>query len=201
MLCIDMDTATASQIISPLAGFAGIGLGAWLNHKVSRKAVQKEREWVSAQQVQSRKEEAAGRLDKAVFNALEECPQGHVDARNAADELQPMSTRLVGTWSENAVLDDPEIERRFLALNMTIEMARRSRDWRRSIEEPQMVNLWPIQIAARELRMALVYYQRREQAPPAKYPTSKRLIAIVHKGGGDRFDAISDWLVENEVVV
>ena len=194
-----MDTATASLIVSPLAGFAGVGFGAWLNHRFSRRAVQEEREWASSQQVQTRKEEAAARLDVAVLKALDECPQGNVDARNVADELQPMSTRLMGTWAENAVLDDPEIERRSLALSMTLGMASRSRNWRLGIDEPQMINLWPILVAARELREALVYYQRRKQPSPARYPTSKELIRIVHKDGGNRFEAINDWLIDNEV--
>ncbi len=194
-----MDAETASLIVSPLAGIGGVGFGAWLSHKLSRRAVQEEREWASAQQVQTRKEEAAARLDAAVIKVMDECPQGYVDARNVPDEVHSMATRLMGTWTENAVLDDPEVERRFLSLNMTIGMARRARNWRRGVEEPQMVNLWPVQVAARELREALVYYQRRKPPPPAKYPTSKQLIGIVNKGGGNRFDAITDWLVDNEV--
>lgn len=80
-----MDTATASLIISPLAGIAGVGFGAWLNHRLSRKAVQEEREWASAQQVQARKEEAAARLDATLIKALDERPQGYIDVRDAAD--------------------------------------------------------------------------------------------------------------------
>lgn len=194
-----MDTATASLIVSPLAGFAGVGFGAWLNHKLSRDAIREERDWASEQQVTQRKEEAAARLDAAVIEAFDEAPKGELDARNAADELQPMATALFQAWAQNAVLDDPEIGRRFRALDMTIGMASRSRNWHRGVAEAQMVNLWPVQVAVRELREALTYYLKRESPPPAKYPTSKELIRIVHKGGGNRFDAINDWLVDNEV--
>jgi hypothetical protein len=51
----------------------------------------------------------------------------------------------------------------------------------------------------RELREALTCYLKRESPPPAKYPTSKELIRIVHRDGGNRFDAINDWLIDNEV--
>jgi hypothetical protein len=193
------DTATASLIVSPLAGFAGIGLGAWLSHKLSRVAVQDEREWSSRQQVQTRKEEAAERLDAVVLKALADCPQGSMDAKDVADELQPVATQLIGAWAQNSILDDPEIERRFLALNTTVGMASRARNWRRPGSEPQMINLWPIQIAMRELREALVYYLKRESPPPAKYPTSKELVRIVLKNGGRDFQALDDWLVDNEV--
>jgi hypothetical protein len=195
-----MDTATTALIVSPLAGFAGIGLGAWLNHKLSRVAVQEEREWASRQQVQARKEEAAQRLDAVVLKAIADFPQEPLDAKDVADELQPMSTQLIGAWAQNAVLDDPEIERRFLALNTTVRMASRARSWRRPTSEPQVINLWPIQVAARELREALVYYLRREPPPPAQYPTSKEVMRIVLKDGARDFEALNDWLIDNEVV-
>lgn len=194
-----MDTATASLLVSPLAGFAGVGFGAWLNHRLSRDAIREERVWASEQQVKQRKEEAAARLDAAVIEAFDVAPKGEVDARDAADELQPMATGLLQAWARNAVLDDTEIERRFHALNMTIGMASRSRNWRRGVAEVQLVNLWPIQVAVRELREALTSYLKRESPPPAKYPTSKELIRIVHKDGGNRFEAISDWLIDNEI--
>jgi hypothetical protein len=195
-----MDTATTSLIVSPLAGFAGIGFGAWLNHKLSRVAVKEEREWSSGQRVQARKEEAAERLDAVVLKALADCPQEPLDVKDVADELQPMATQLIGAWAQNAILDDPEIERRFFALNTTVGMASRARNWRRPRSEQQMINLWPIEIAARELREALVYYLKREAPPPAKYPTSKELVRIVLKDGGRDFEALNDWLIDNEVV-
>lgn len=185
--------------MSPLAGFAGVGFGAWLNRQLSRDAVREEREWASTQQVQQRKEEAAARLDAAVIESFDVAPKGEVDARDAADELQPMATGLLQAWAQNAVLDDPEIARRFHALYMTIGMAGRSRNWRQGVAEVQMVNLWPIQVAVRELREALTCYLKRESPPPAKYPTSRELIRIVHRDGGNRFDAINDWLIDNEV--
>ena len=194
-----MEAETASLIVSPLAAFAGVGFGAWLNHRLSRSAVKEEREWVSTQQVQARKEAAAAQLDAAVLKVLDEVPQGSLDTRNAADELQPLPTRLLGAWAQNAVLDDPEIERRFFALNMTIGMASRSRNWRRGSAEPQTINLWPINVAVRELREALIYFLKRQAPPAAKYPTSKELIRIVHKDGGNSFEAINDWLVDHEV--
>jgi hypothetical protein len=194
-----VDAATASLVVSPLAGFVGVGFGAWLNHKLSHVAIKDEREWASRQQVQARKEEAAERLDAALLKALAECPQGSVDAKDAADELQPMSTQLIGAFAQNAVLDDPEIERRFFALHTTVRMAGRARNWRRPSAEPQTIDLWPIQVAARELREALVYFLKREPPPPAKYPTSKELAQIVLKDGGRNFDALHDWLIDNEV--
>jgi hypothetical protein len=194
-----VDAETTSLIVSPLAAFAGVGLGAWLNHKLSRSAVQEEREWASVQQVQTRKEEAAERLDAVVLKALADLPDEILDAKDVADELQPMAAQLIGAWAQNAVLDDPEIERRFFALNTTIRMASRTRNWQRPASEPQMINLWPIQVAARELREALVYYLRREPPPPAKYPTSKELVRIVLKDGNRDFQALDDWLVDNEV--
>lgn len=170
-----------------------------MNHKLSRAAVHDEREWFSRQQVQARKEEAAQRLDAVVLKALADIPDEALDAKNVADELQPMSAQLIGAWAQNAVLDDPEIERRFFALNTTVRLASRARNWRRPVSEPQMINLWPIEIAARELRQALVYYLKRESPPPAKYPTSKELVRIVLKDGGRDFEALSDWLVDNDV--
>lgn len=92
------------------------------------------------------------------------------------------------------------LERRFFALNTTIRMASRARNWRRPVSEPQILNLWPIQVAARELREALVYYLKREAPPPAKYPTSKQLVQIVLKDGNRDFEALDDWLVDNDVV-
>lgn len=194
-----MDSETASLLVSPLAAFAGVGFGAWLNHKLSRSAVQEEREWASSQQVQTRKEEAAERLDAVVLKVLADIPEEPLDAKDVADELQPVAAQLIGAWAQNAVLDDPEIERRFFALNTTIRMARRVRNWRRPVSEPQILNLWPIQVAARELREALVYYLKREVPPPAKYPTSKQLVQIVLKDGNRDFEALDNWLVDNEV--
>lgn len=194
-----MDAETISLIVSPLAAFAGVGFGAWLNHKLSRSAVQEEREWASAQQVQTRKEEAAERLDAVVLKVLADIPDETLDVKDVADELQPMSAQLIGAWAQHAILDDSEIERRFLALNMTVRLASRARNWRRPVSEPQMINLWPIQVAARELREALVYYLKREPPPPAKYPTSKELVRIVLKDGNHDFQALDDWLVDNEV--
>jgi hypothetical protein len=62
-----------------------------------------------------------------------------------------------------------------------------------------MINLWPIQVAARELREALVCYLRRETLPPAKFPASKELVRIVLKDGGRDFEALNDWLIDNEI--
>jgi hypothetical protein len=82
---------------------------------------------------------------------------------------------------------------------MTIGMASRSRNWRRGSPEPQTINLWPINVAARELREALIYFLKRQAPPAPKYPTSKELIRIVHKDGANSFEAINDWLVGHEV--
>lgn len=193
-----MDTATASLIVSPVAGLLGVVLGARLNRSSSLAAAREEREHSSKERVRQRKEEAASRLDTAVLESLHELPND-VKASEAPDELAPMQTRILQALARNAILDDPEIDRRFFALNMTVSMASRARNWRRGELSDPSLNLWPIQVAMRELREALTYYQRREDPPPAKYPTSKELIQIVHKGGGNRFDAINDWLVDNEV--
>ncbi len=193
-----MDTETASLIVSPLAGLIGVIVGARLNRRSALAAAQEEREWASKQQVRQRLEEAAARIDRAVMEGWADAPRGEIDTREAADALFPFQTTLLEALTRNAVLDDPEIDRRFHALNMTIGMASRARRWLRGAEV-ETVNLYPLEVAVRELREALTYFQRRQPPPPAAYPTSKELIRIVHKDGGNNFDAINDWLLEQGV--
>ncbi len=150
-------------------------LGVYLNRRSALSAAREEREHASSQEVQRRKEEAAARLDEAVLESQNELPN-KVKASEAAEQLVPIQTRLMHASSRNAILDDPDIEHRFIALLMTLGMATRAKNWRRGQYPDPTLSLWPASVAMRELREALTYYQRREDSPAAKYPTSKELI-------------------------
>lgn len=196
---ISLDNLEAvSLLLSPFFGLAGVWLGARLNRRAALVAAREEREHASQQEVQRRKEEAAGRLDEAAQEAQDEMPND-LNASEAPEKLMPIQTQLLQALTRNAVLDDREIDRRFGALNMTLVMAMGARQWHRGEYTDPHINLFPVMVAMRELRQALTCYQRREAPPPAKYPTSKELIALVHKDGGNNFNAINNWLVENEV--
>lgn len=195
---IGVDLDSLSVFLSPIIGLIGVVLGVHLNRRSALTAAREEREHASSQEVQRRKEEAAARLDAAVHESQSELPSD-VKASEAAEQLAPIRTRLLHALARNAILDDPEIDRRFLALNITLGMATQARNWRRGEHTDSTLNLWPANVAMRELREALTYYQRREDPPPAKYPTSKELIRIVHGDGFKTFEAINDWLVDHEV--
>jgi hypothetical protein len=104
-----VDAETASLIVSPLAAFAGVGFGAWLNHRLSRSAVKEEREWVSTQQVQARKEAAAAQLDAAVLKVLDEVPQGSLDT-----ETRQMSCNHCPLASSSGLMTLAGVRRRWL---------------------------------------------------------------------------------------
>jgi hypothetical protein len=49
-------------------------------------------------------QEAAERLDAVVLKVLADIPDEALDAKDVADELQPMSAQLIGAWAQNAIL-------------------------------------------------------------------------------------------------
>lgn len=196
---VNIDREALSFIVPPLTTLVGVWMGWKLNRSSAIEAAREERQHASEQLVRQRMEEAASQLDAALVDAYADAPKGTVDAREAPNLLQPLQTQLWAAWTRTTVLDDPEISRRFHALNMTIGMATRARNFRLPVGEAQSVNLWPIEVGYRELREALAAYQIRKQPPAAQFPTAKELIKIVHAEHRNNFEAINDWLVENEV--
>lgn len=192
------DLETISLLASPIVGLAGVLLGSRLHRRATLEATREEREHASRQEVQRRKEEAAGRLDEAVQAAQEEIPYD-VTAGEAAPQMSSMQMQLRQALARNPVLDDAEVDRRFWALDITLVLASSTKRLEGGEWTDPNLNLFPVMVAMRELRKALTYFQRREPPPPTPYPSVKELRQIVFRQGGGNFNAINDWLIENEV--
>ena len=73
------------------------------------------------------------------------------------------------------MLADAEIDRRLHALDTAMYIA--SQD----ISKPgqQQVRMWPLTVAFRDLRAALVAFQRREEPPGAEFPTVEQSCVLM----------------------
>jgi hypothetical protein len=194
----------AALIGGGVFGLCGVWLGWKLNQKTAREAAWVEREWVEGQRVREREESAAAQLDQALADAMADLPQLQGPIDEITDRLGQFRVQLLHAWQLATVLDDADITSRLNALDMAIfiqtQDARhlRVRHWGES-DKPvtPTVNPWPLEVATREVRMALAAFQRRETAPPATFPTAKELVQLANEGGrDDGLQRVADLLVE-----
>jgi len=191
-----MDSAV---IVGIATSFGGIAFGAYLNHRISRGAVASERAWAEEQEVRRRQMDAAAKLDEEVMDALEGALSGG-DRREAADRLDAARGRLLRAWQRSTVLDDPEIEKRMNALDMSMVVAANHGRGSRRGDVDDSLNTWPISVASRELRVALACFQRGETPPEAEYPRASEVISLAHPDGRSiGLDGVNEYLLERNV--
>jgi hypothetical protein len=196
----------STVVVSGIFGLVGVGLGWKLNESTALKAAQRERDFAERQKVRDREEAAAALLDERLVEGMAELPQAQGPAIELAEKLGLFKLQLLQAWQRVIVLQDPEITRRINALDMALFIAiqhvstMRVRRWDgEELVEP-VLNPWPLQVAASEVRMALASFQRREQPNPALFPTSKELITLAHEGGRDLgLQPVHDLLVDRSV--
>jgi hypothetical protein len=201
-----LDAATILAIaIPPLTTIRGVVLGWKLSADTARAAAREEREWAERHTVRQRQETAAEALDNRVMEATRDLPAVQGPAIEVAAAYDRVRINLLRAWARSTVLDDPEIERRIRALDMALFVdAQHGRTLRPSVVggrpiEPTL-NPWPIQVAVTELRMALAYFQRREEAPAAQFQTAEEIVELAHpEGGSVGLDAVRDLLTKRQV--
>jgi hypothetical protein len=184
------------EIALAILGVIGTLGGVLLGWRLSLKTSREERVWQERQTVRQRQETAAAALDAAVIEVGKLMPKGVVDGREAFGSIDAAQARLREAWSRATVLANAEIDRRLHALDTAMFIA--SQD----ISKPgqQQVSLWPLDVAFRELRAALVAFQRREEPPEAAFPTTEQIFELVHPGGRTvGLQGVSDYLTDRGV--
>jgi hypothetical protein len=182
-------------------GLGGVALGWMLNQKSARSAAQEEREYTEVQKVRDREDAAAAQLDETLTDLKIppfQGPWGEIGA-----QLRLVHSEFNQAMRRTALLRDPEVLRRILALDMglfvaTDHCANMAARPQAIVGEPEgTFNPWPLQVAARELREALVEFQRRETPKSAKFPTSKEVVELSWKDGEDHgLDLVRELLIE-----
>jgi hypothetical protein len=139
---------------------------------------------------------AAAALDAAIIDMGKRWPQGLV-GREAVTDIDAAQRRLREAWSRATVLADAEIDRRLHVLDSAMFMAGQEL----SAPGDPHVTLWPLTVAYRELRAALVAFQRREAPPEAQFPTLEEMFELAHpeRGRTAGLQSITDYLVERGI--
>lgn len=181
----------ALGILGLIGTLGGVHLGWHLSLKTSRE----ERVWQEQQTVRQRQETAAAALDAALIEVGRLMPEGMV-GHEAIANIDAADLLLRDAWSRAVVLADAEIDRRLHALDTALYIA--SQDI--SMPGQQQVSMWPLTVAFRELRAALVAFQRREEPPEADFPATDEMFELVQSvGRPDGLQAVSAYLTERGV--
>lgn len=180
--------------------FAGIAFGAALNHYISKGAVASEREYAENREAKRRQMDAAAKFDEGVMEALDGALIWTGDRREVADRLDAARGHLMRAWQRSIVLADPEIEQRVNALDMSMVVASNHGRGRRP-DGDETMNIWPISVAMRELRVALACFQRGETPPSAEYPRSGDVVKLAHPDGRSvGLEGVNEFLTERGVL-
>ena len=167
-------TLPAVEIALAILGLVGTLGGVFLGWRLSLKTSREERVWQEQQTVRQRQEAAAAALDAALIEVGRQMPDGVV-GREAIENMDAAQLLLREAWARAVVLADAEIDRRLHALDTAMYIA--SQD----ISKPgqQQVRMWPLTVAFRDLRAALVAFQRREEPPGAEFPTVEQSCVLM----------------------
>jgi hypothetical protein len=183
------------EIAFAILGLIGTLGGVYLGWRLSLRTSREEREWQEQQTIRQRQETAAAALDAALIDVGKQMPQGVV-GREAIGNIDAAQMLLREAWSRATVLADAEIDRRLHALDTAMFIA--GQDANKPGQ--QQVTLWPLTVAFRDLRAALVAFQRRKEPPEAEFPTVEQMFELVHpRGRTVGLQGVTDYLVERGV--
>ncbi len=183
------------EIALAILGLIGTLGGVYLGSRLSLKTSREERVWQEQQTVRQRQETAAAALDAALIEVGKLMPEGVV-GREAIANIDAAQMLLREVWSRATGLADAEIDRRLHALDTAMFIAAQDV----SMPGQQQVTVWALSVAFRELRAALVAFQRREEPPEAEFPTVEQMFDLVHPHGRSvGLQGVTDYLIERGV--
>ena len=147
--------------------------------------------------MRSRQDATAAEFDDRLMEGLADVPRGVVADRTDADRLADGIEKLRHAWRRTTVIDSREIEDRISALDMALFIGLHDV---RALPEGDEINLYPIEVAIRDLRKALGPFQRHQPMPDAEFPSARKLVALAHPDGRNiGLDGVREWLIEQGV--
>jgi hypothetical protein len=185
--------ALGALVSAPLTTLGGVWLGSHLSKQTALDLAQQQREDADRQAVRARQDRVAAEFDERIHETIGQVPSGVITDREQADVIEAGWSDFRSAWRRTAILAAPEIEARVTALDMALFIgAQEVRSL--SITDPSgSVNLYPVDVAARDLRTALSAFQRHEPLPEPEGPDSRTLVQL------RSLNAACKWMIERGV--
>jgi len=182
---VDAETIVAIAL-PPLTTLGGVWVGWKLNQRSAERVRTEERDRQEREARRQRQDDAASQFQLDLVVALRALPRVVGPAEQIAERLDQVHEGLWDARARAAVLADRIIEARFQALDTGVTILADSARLRLrdapvdpygNTMGPQ-VNPWPLVVAAEEMLQALAAFQRREEPPPAIFPTAREVAAL-----------------------
>jgi hypothetical protein len=157
-------------VVGAAVSLGGTVLGWYLGARTARASGREQREWQEKLTLRQREEEAAARLQEAIVELMKTTPQIQMDPVAAQQPLAEAYRRLREASVRSAVLAEPGIRARMMALDTAMFIAEQDmRDLR-----AERVNFWPLSVALDDVHRALTAFRRGEDLPEPNFPRLRR---------------------------
>jgi hypothetical protein len=182
-------------IVSVGGTLVGVVLGWYLGDRSARAAAQEQREWQEKLTLRQREEEAAARLEEEIVELGKITPQMQMDPVAAQQPLAEAYRRLKEASVRSAVLVEPGIKARMLALDTTMFIAEQD-VWNPRAER---VNFWPLTVALEDVHRALIAFRRGEDLPEPILPPVEKLSQLAWpEGRTEGIEGVTRYLLEQQ---
>jgi hypothetical protein len=182
-------------IVGAAVSFGGIVLGWYLGARTARQSALEQREWQEKQTLRQREEEAAARLDEEIVELAKITPQIQMDPVAAQQPLAEAYRRLKEASVRSAVLVEPGIKARMLALDTTMYIAEGD-VWHPRADR---VNFWPLTVALEDVHRALIAFRRGEDLPEPNLPPVEKLSQLAWPEGRiEGINGVTRYLLEQQ---
>jgi hypothetical protein len=182
-------------IIGAGVSLGGIVLGWYLGARTARASAREQREWQERLTLRQREDEAAARLQEDIVELMRITPQMQMDPVAAQEPLAAAYRQLREASVRSAVLAEPGIRARMLALDTAMFIA--EHDVR--IPRAERVNFWPLAVALDDVHRALTAFRRREDLPEPNFPPADKLSQLAWpEGRTEGIEGVMRYLVEQQ---
>jgi hypothetical protein len=182
-------------IIGAAVSLGGIVLGWYLGARTARASAREQREWQEKLTLRQREEEAAARLQEEIVELMKITPQMQMDPVAAQQPLAMAYRQLREASVRSAVLVEPGIRARMVALDTAMFIA--EQDVRTPLAE--RVNFWPLSVALEDVHRALTAFRRGEDLPEPNCPPAEKLSQLAWpEGRTEGIEGVMRYILEQQ---
>jgi hypothetical protein len=181
-------------LVGAAVSLGGTILGWYLGARTARASAQEQREWQEKLTLRQREEEAAARLQEEIVELMKITPQMGMDPMAAQQPLAEAYRRLREASVRSAVLAEPGIRARMMALDSAMFIAEQDVRHLRA----ESVNFWPLTVALDDVHRALTAFRRGEDLPEPNFPPAEKLSRLAWPEGREPegIDGVMRYLLE-----